>query len=146
VGTAAPAPCSATSATSGEESFDPKYIDQLQQLQARTGRELVSPIIDRFLAEAPRRLAELSLALAAKDGHNLVLVAHAFKGSGAQLGACRLAKICLDLETRGGRADWSGMEEILGALESEIERIAPLLRAKAAQTSRFAGPPRNMPA
>src|SRR4029079_17880504 len=63
VGTAVPAPSPAVSAVASAdgdvESFDPKYIDQLRQLQARTGQELVSPIIDRFLTEAPRRLAEL---------------------------------------------------------------------------------------
>jgi signal transduction histidine kinase/CheY-like chemotaxis protein len=134
VGTAVPAPVCATGAATGDvDSFDPKYIDQLRQLQARTGQELVSPIVERFLAEAPRRIEELRLALAAKDGRRLVHVAHAFKGSGAQLGACRLAKICLDLETRGGRVEWSEMEEIVGDLQSEIERIAPLLRAQAGE-------------
>ncbi|HEX4964148.1 MAG TPA: ATP-binding protein [Thermoanaerobaculia bacterium] len=136
VGTAVPAPPpavgAAASANGGEESFDPKYLDQLRQLQAITGKELVSPIIDRFLAEAPRRLAELRLALAAKDDLNFVFVAHAFKGIGAQLGARRLAEICHDLEKRGRRVEWPGLEEILDRLQSEIENIAPVLQAQAA--------------
>jgi signal transduction histidine kinase/CheY-like chemotaxis protein/ligand-binding sensor domain-containing protein/HPt (histidine-containing phosphotransfer) domain-containing protein len=123
----------AASAGGGEESFDPKYIDQLRQLQAIAGKELVSPIIDRFLAEAPRRLAELRRTLAARDDHNFVFVAHSFKASSAQLGARRLAEICQDLEMRGRRMEWSGMEEILCHLQSEIENIAPLLRAQAAE-------------
>jgi histidine phosphotransfer protein HptB len=98
-----------------------------------TGQELISPIIDRFLAEAPRRLAELRLALADKDNLNFVFVAHAFKGSGAQLGARRLAKICHELEMRGRKVEWAGMEEILGQLQTELDRLAPLLRAKAAE-------------
>jgi signal transduction histidine kinase/CheY-like chemotaxis protein/ligand-binding sensor domain-containing protein len=133
VGTAAPESPAAARANGDEESFDPKYIDQLRQLQAVTGQELVSPIINRFLAEASRRLAELRLALAAKDNLNFVFVAHAFKGSGAQLGARRLAKICHELEIRGRRVEWSGMEEIISHLQSEIERIAPVLRAQAAE-------------
>jgi CheY-like chemotaxis protein len=134
VGTAVPVPLPDTSADVEpfDPTFDPKYIDQLLQLQARTGKELVSPIIDRFLAEAPLRLAELRLALAARDDRKFVFVAHTFKSSGAQLGACRLAKICHDLEMRGGRAEWSGMEEIVGHLEGEIESVAPLLRAQVA--------------
>src|SRR6185312_11903632 len=138
-GTAVQAPSPAVSAAAGtnggEESFDPKYIDQLRQLQAIAGKELVSPIIDRFLAEAPRRLAELRLALAARDDHNFVFVAHSFKASGAQLGARRLAEICQDLEMRGRRVEWPGMEEILGHLQSEIEHIAPLLHAQATEGS-----------
>jgi signal transduction histidine kinase/DNA-binding NarL/FixJ family response regulator len=132
VGTEMTAPPPTTSTNGDVESLDPKYIDQLWQLQARSGQELVPPIIDRFLAEAPRRLAELRLALAAKDDRHLVFVAHAFKGSGAQLGARRLAQICQDLETRGSRIEWPGVDEIVGHLQSEIDRIAPLLRAKAA--------------
>jgi signal transduction histidine kinase/CheY-like chemotaxis protein/ligand-binding sensor domain-containing protein len=132
----APAPTPAPPPTAGigdADAFDPKYIDQLRQLQSMTGQELVSPIIDRFLAEAPRRVAELRLALAAKDNLNFVFVAHAFKGSGAQLGARRLAKLCHELETRGRRVDWPGLEEIVGQLQAEVERISPLLRAKAAE-------------
>jgi signal transduction histidine kinase/CheY-like chemotaxis protein/ligand-binding sensor domain-containing protein len=120
-------------AGSDVDSFDPKYIDQLRQLQAMTGQELISPILDRFLTEAPRRLAELQLALASRDNLSFVFIAHGFKGSGAQLGARRLAKICHELEMRGRRVEWSGIEEILGQLQVEIERIAPLLRAKSAE-------------
>jgi CheY-like chemotaxis protein len=132
-GTAVPAPPPAFKGNGGKEPFDPKYIDQLRQLQAITGKELVSPIIDRFLAEAPRRLADLRRALAARDDLSFVFVAHSFKASGAQLGARRLAEICQDLEMRGRRVEWPGLEEILGRLESEIEHVAPLLRAQAAE-------------
>jgi signal transduction histidine kinase/CheY-like chemotaxis protein/HPt (histidine-containing phosphotransfer) domain-containing protein/sugar lactone lactonase YvrE len=131
VGAEMTAPPPAASAGGDGEALDPKYIDQLRQLQSITGKELVSPVIDHFLAEAPRRLEELRLALAARDDRHLVFVAHAFKGSGAQLGARRLAQICQDLETRGLGMEWPGMEEIVGLLQREIERIAPLLRAKA---------------
>jgi signal transduction histidine kinase/CheY-like chemotaxis protein/ligand-binding sensor domain-containing protein len=113
------------------DAFDPKYIDQLRQLQAMTGQELISPIIDRFLAEAPRRLAELRLALTARDNLNFVFIAHAFKGSGAQLGARRLAKICHELEMRGRKVEWAGMDEIVGHLQIEVERLTPVLQAKA---------------
>jgi HPt (histidine-containing phosphotransfer) domain-containing protein len=128
-GPAVPAPPPAAGSGDGEESFDPKYIDQLRQLQRRSGRELVSPVIDRFLTEAPLRIAELRRALAARDDHNFVFVAHTLKGSCAQLGARRLAEICCDLEMRGRRVEWSGMEEIVGHLQSEIELLAPRLRA-----------------
>jgi signal transduction histidine kinase/CheY-like chemotaxis protein/ligand-binding sensor domain-containing protein/HPt (histidine-containing phosphotransfer) domain-containing protein len=131
-GTAVPEPPPADMAGGDEESFDPQYIDQLKELQDRSGRELVSPIIDRFLAEAPLRLAELRQSLAARDGRNLAFVAHTFKASCAQLGARRMAAICRDLEMRGRRVEWSGVEEIVSRLQSEIEHVAPLLRAQVA--------------
>ena len=36
------------------------------------------------------------------------------------------------LEMRGRLVEWPRMEEIVGHLESEIEHVAPLLRAQAA--------------
>ncbi|HKH50069.1 MAG TPA: ATP-binding protein [Thermoanaerobaculia bacterium] len=135
MGSAAPSPAPAAGNGDGD-AFDPKYIDQLRQLQSMTGQELVTPIIDRFLTEAPRRVAELRLALAAKDHLNFVFVAHAFKGSGAQLGAKRLAKLCHELEMRGRRVEWPALEEIVCLLQAEVERISPLLRAKAAEGRR----------
>jgi HPt (histidine-containing phosphotransfer) domain-containing protein len=127
-----PVPPSSAGANGDVESLDPQYIDQLWQLQAKTGQELVLPIIDHFLTEAPRRLAELRLTLAAKDNLNFAFAAHAFKASCARLTARRRAKLCEDLEIRGRRVEWPGTEEIVGHLQSEIEHIEPLLRAKAA--------------
>jgi CheY-like chemotaxis protein/HPt (histidine-containing phosphotransfer) domain-containing protein len=134
LGAAAPPPSSPTGAHGDPESLDPKYIDQIRQLQAASGKELVSPIVDRFLAEAPHRLDELRLALAARDSQTFTFVAHALKGSGAQLGARRLAQICQDLEARGRGLEWQGAEEVLGHLQSEVEHITPLLRAHAGST------------
>jgi len=132
VGTTVPPPSSAT-AEGDVESLDPESIDRLWQLQDRTGQELVLPIIDHFLAEAPRRLAELRLALVAKDNLKIIFTAHSFKASSAQIGARRLAKICEELEILGRREERSGMEEIVGHLQSEIEHVVPLLRAQAAK-------------
>jgi CheY-like chemotaxis protein len=139
-GPGAPTPATAAAAAvpaapgSGEEEiFNPHYIDQLRQLEAATGRDLVAAIVDRFLAEAPLRLAELRSALAAEDSRNFAFIAHAFKGSSSQLGASRLAALCRELERRGGNAEWQGTAEIVTHLAGEIERVAPLLRAKAAE-------------
>ena len=112
------------------EFTDAGIVDRIRQVIARSGFD-------------PRRLAELWLALAAKDDRHLILTAHAFKGSGSQLGAHRLAEICQDLETRGQRMEWPGMEEVVGELQSEIDRIAPLLRARAETISSSRRPVRS---
>jgi CheY-like chemotaxis protein/HPt (histidine-containing phosphotransfer) domain-containing protein len=120
-----------TADSGDDESFDPKYLDQLRKLQAVTGQELVEPIVERFLVEAPRRLEDLRQALASGNRSSFVFIAHAFKGSGAQLGAKRLASFCQELELRGRNGDWEGMEEILDRLDIEIGRVGPALRSKA---------------
>jgi len=109
------------------KDFDPQRIDQLRQLQAMTGQDLVSPIIDRFLADSPRRLEDLRAALDAQDGPQLSFAAHAFKGSSGQIGACRLAALCQELESQGQDDQWNDAAEIVAQLGIEIERVAPLL-------------------
>ncbi|HEX3527949.1 MAG TPA: ATP-binding protein [Thermoanaerobaculia bacterium] len=109
------------------KDFDPQRIDQLRQLQAMTGQDLVSPIIDRFLADAPRRWDDLRAALDAQDGPQLSFAAHAFKGSSGQIGASRVAALCQELESQGRDAQWDGTAEIVAQLGTEIERVAPLL-------------------
>jgi len=115
----------------GAARFDPKYLDQVKKLQTAAGKDLVEPLVDRFLTESRRRLDELRGAVARGDGAVLVFAAHTLRGSGAQVGAGRLAALCLELEERGKDARWPGAAEILEDLAGEIDHVEPLLRAKA---------------
>src|SRR5262249_10578409 len=93
--------------------LDPAYLDRLRQLEEATGRSVVAEVVDNFLGEAPRRLAQMRDVLAAGDGAALDFAAHSLKGIGAQLGALRLAALsrALEVAARGGALD--GAAEIL---------------------------------
>jgi len=119
--------------TVGPPSLDPSYLERLRQLEEVAGRAVVRPFIDDFLLEAPRRVAAIHRALLDGDGDALVFTAHSLKGTSAQLGAVRLAALCQDLEAFG-RSEGSGSPKLaaaLAALEAELGRVAPALRAQA---------------
>jgi CheY-like chemotaxis protein len=113
-------------------TLDPSFMDRLRQLEAVAGREEVRPFIDDFLLEAPRRVAALHRALREGDSEELVFTAHSLKGTSAQLGAVRLASLCQELESFG-RSEALGSPKLataVAALEIELERVVPLLRAQ----------------
>jgi signal transduction histidine kinase/ligand-binding sensor domain-containing protein/CheY-like chemotaxis protein/HPt (histidine-containing phosphotransfer) domain-containing protein len=114
-------------------SLDPSFVDRLRRLEATTGREVVRPFIDDFLLEAPRRVAAIHRAVADGDSDALVFIAHSLKGTSAQLGAVRLASLCQELEGLGRSETFESPQLVaaLTALELELERVAPALRAQA---------------
>src|SRR6185436_14642247 len=81
--------------------LDPSYLDALFELQRSSGREVVSPVIESYVTEAPRRLAALRGAVARGDHEEIALVAHTLKGASAQLGVARAAAVSRELEERG---------------------------------------------
>ena len=114
------------------EGFDPSSLDRLAALGAATGRDVVQPVVERFLTEAPRRLAEMRQALAKGDGATLVFAAHSLKGSSAQLGALLLAELCGEIEAGGIAlaAGRGGAETTLEEIARELERVTPVLRLR----------------
>jgi signal transduction histidine kinase/ligand-binding sensor domain-containing protein/DNA-binding NarL/FixJ family response regulator len=112
------------------QPVDPSYLESLRQLEAVTGRKLVSTVVESFLTETPRRLADLRAALKQGDSQALVFAAHSLKGGSAQLGATQLAALCAEVERLardGFPAD--GLGERLDAVEREAARVYPELRS-----------------
>jgi signal transduction histidine kinase/CheY-like chemotaxis protein len=132
-------PSASTLAPAASAGLDPAPLEQLRRLEASTGRSILREVVDTFLAETPQRLAKLREALAGGDGEALALFAHSLKGSSGQLGAVRLAALCRELEA-AGRAGApahraAALALTLTALERELARVEPLLRAQAARLS-----------
>ncbi|HEX3529731.1 MAG TPA: two-component regulator propeller domain-containing protein [Thermoanaerobaculia bacterium] len=119
------------------EGFDPRYLDRLAALEAATGSAIVQQVVERFLAEAPRRLADMRQALAKGDGASLVFAAHSLKGSSAQLGALLLAELSGEIEAGGIvlAAGRGSAETTLEEIARELERVAPVLRQRRGATA-----------
>jgi HPt (histidine-containing phosphotransfer) domain-containing protein len=115
--------------------LDPSYLDTLFELQRSSGREVVSPVIESYVAEAPRRLAALRGALARGDREEIALVAHTLKGASAQLGVARAAAVSRELEERGREGSLEGAGEMLDRLEQELAAAAVALLARCRQAA-----------
>jgi two-component system, sensor histidine kinase and response regulator len=91
--------------------------------------ELLGELTSLFLAECPRRLADVRMAIAHRDAPKLKLAAHTLKGAVGNFAATAAWDAADRLEVMGQRADLEGAAEALSALETELERLRPALAA-----------------
>jgi HPt (histidine-containing phosphotransfer) domain-containing protein len=101
--------------------------------------DLLHEIVVLFLAECPRRLAEMHRAVEAGDRNALRLVAHSFKGSLDTLGARRAAAAAAVLESCARSGDLDVARDACTLLEEELTAATSAL-------ARLVGVPRANPA
>jgi len=94
------------------------------ELQSTAGTEFVAELVDTFVEDAPRMLAELRDAQAAGAADRFRRAAHSLKSNASTFGASRLAALARELELGGIPADALP----IGALQSEFERAAAALK------------------
>jgi len=103
-------------------------------LRSTGGNEkLAMSLTKSFLADAPKRLAAIRGAIAAKDGAKLDTAAHALKGSVAIFGAQTAVTAARDLEAMGRSRNLNGADAQFRALEAAMKQLQTELIAIAPQ-------------
>ncbi len=93
-------------------------------LRTTGGNEkLVKSLTKSFLADAPKRLAAIRAALAAKNAAKLDTAAHALKGSVAIFGAQTAVTAAKNLEAMGRGRNLSGADAQFRALEAAMQQL-----------------------
>jgi HPt (histidine-containing phosphotransfer) domain-containing protein len=94
--------------------------------------ELLRELVDLFLEDAPKQLAEIRAAIDAADSAQVARAAHTLKGAVANFGAPAAVHLARNLEAMGRRGDLTGastacatLEKVLQALLAELTRFAP---------------------
>ncbi len=95
----------------------------LRELARDIKPERLALIVGVFLTDTRDRLSGLRVYLDMEDREGLRQTAHALKGSAANLGAARLAELCLQLETEVQRDDLASAREVVRLLEAEFRRV-----------------------
>jgi len=116
--------------------LDTDTLRSLRDLQEDGDDDLLSELIDLFLADAPARIAAIRDAIAREDWPDLATAAHSLKGSCGSLGAVHLADLCARLERYGRTGvDPRSIELIYAELEGQyaLARDALLRERGAAQ-------------
>jgi HPt (histidine-containing phosphotransfer) domain-containing protein len=81
-------------------------------------------LIDLFIRELPNYMVELENAVASRDGEQLYLIAHKFKGASSNMGAVKLVELCQQLEILGRAGDLQQAESLVTEeLSKESERF-----------------------
>jgi HPt (histidine-containing phosphotransfer) domain-containing protein len=94
----------------------------------RGNRDLLSRMITQFPVEAASGRGLLREALSRRDGAGLAYAAHRLRGQALTLDAETLASALSALEGAiAARSDWALVEELLQAVETEIDRLIDLL-------------------
>jgi HPt (histidine-containing phosphotransfer) domain-containing protein len=105
--------------------LDPHTLAALRGLDDED--DLLSQLIDLFLADAPARLAKMRDAIARADWVALGDYAHSLKGSCATLGALRMAELCDWLERHDHTGGAAGAATACEELAMQYERVRAAL-------------------
>ena len=100
-----------------------RFVEQLGD----DGWDVVREIIDVFLQDVPKMLAELRGAADASDARTVDRSAHTLKSSSASLGGLAMARLCADLEARAHGGSLDGAVESVERIGHEYERLRDAL-------------------
>lgn len=119
--TEAPVPVAVPAERNGV--IDPAVIGGLLAMLGGS-TESMGDLIDTFLDDAPRLLAQLRDDLVAGDAGGVRRIAHGLKSNGADFGATRLTELCRELETVGKSEDLTRAPGLLERIEAEYGLVS----------------------
>jgi histidine phosphotransfer protein HptB len=105
--------------------IDPHVFDELQ---ANAGADFVLELVDTFAEEAPRLLAELRNALAARAAERFRRAAHSLKSNSSTFGATRLADMARALELGGLPPDAAAVDALVPVIDTMLRALRALAR------------------
>ena len=109
-------------------SIDPSAIDALRELNPEDD-SFLRDLIQIYLDDAPKRIAEIEQSLADKDARRLTMAAHSLKGSSSNFGAADLRAVSERIERLGRDGHLSEVPAQMPALKVEFARVKEALEA-----------------
>ena len=107
--------------------IDPNTFNELKQM---SGEDFINELIDTFLEDAPKMIAEIQSALAANNAEEFRRAAHSMKSNAATFGASGLTALAKELEMLGkeNRLTETGdrlqrLEEAYASVRDELEGL-----------------------
>ena len=107
-------------------TLDYRTLEQICALAQSDSPDLLSRVVRGYLEAAPPLIEDLRHAVEGGDPEVIRAMAHRLKGSSAQLGAERMARLCADLE-RSGNGSRLQPHSILRELEEEYGLVEKAL-------------------
>jgi signal transduction histidine kinase/AmiR/NasT family two-component response regulator/HPt (histidine-containing phosphotransfer) domain-containing protein len=108
---------------------EPLVVDQAAALARADGdRQLLEELVNVFVGDCPRLLADVRAAISDKDAGRLKFAAHTLKGAAGNFGAQRTVAAALRLETLAGAEDFAAAAEACAILEEAVAQCREALR------------------
>ena len=104
--------------------MDVKVLIEFQEMMGEDGPELVKTLVNLYLEDSPKLIAEMQRSSLEKDAAVLERSAHTLKGNSNQMGAFTLAGACYELEKIGKAKSVEGGAEQIKRIEAEFARVS----------------------
>ena len=112
-----------------DQVLDPESIAALNSVAPGDGGAFLRELVDIFLTDTPRRLAEISRSLESGDFATLSRAAHSIKGSAGNFGAHGLVERAWNLERAARAGDRTASPQLATLLVTEFERVRIAMEA-----------------
>jgi CheY-like chemotaxis protein len=101
------------------------------QMLARLGgdQQLLSEIVEIFLAEGPEHLERLRHAVAESDAAGIEMAAHSLKGELGYLGVIAVSERASELEGMGRRRDLENITKVFADFESDVSAVLAMMKS-----------------
>jgi PAS domain S-box-containing protein len=109
-------------------ALDPQALSNLRQM-IDDDPTYLAELVNMFLTDAPRLLAQMQQAITAANAADLTLAAHTLKGLAANFGATQLARRCKELEMQDRQGTLARAIEQVQQAHYEYEQVVPALKA-----------------
>lgn len=112
------------------EMVDIAVLTSFAAAQMEGEPDLIVELIDLYLEDAPRRIADLQAAIAGADQLALKRTAHSLRGSSANLGARQVAALCAELEYLDDSDTWQRGSALLTRLAQAFAHVQQAFTAE----------------
>lgn len=99
-----------------------------EELKQMSGADFIDELVDTFLDDAPKMLAELQASLKAGSAESFRRAAHSLKSNAATFGAMHLAELARELEMIGKEDQLAEVGSRLAILEATYKTVASELK------------------
>ena len=115
-------------AMSGHPTLNPEAIQALRELSPDGDSAFLRELIDIYLADTPKQLAQLDDALARQDATVVTRAAHTIKGSSGNFGAEEFASLAKQVEAAGKANNLTAVAALMPEFRSKFEKVAAALK------------------
>jgi two-component system, sensor histidine kinase and response regulator len=116
--------------TSACDVVDIVLLRSLEDVQMEGEPDLIVELIDLFIEDTPQKLFALQRGLDASEPLAVRRAAHNLRGSSANMGARRMAAVCVELEDAGRCESLEGTQMLLTRLADEYECVLRVLESE----------------
>ena len=116
--------------TGGVAFLSKGALENLRQLETPDSPGFFAEVCRQFVTDAKKRITSLQKAVAAGDPTTAEREAHSLKSMSAMVGASRMSRRCVELESSAHEGDLSRHAEGIAWLRAELERVARALEGE----------------